>query len=171
MKTVVVRVLAGSALATLLVLVLALAFPGRRTEFFDAYELVLGALALAALVASIRTLRPERWERSAFEGKRDSPSRPEAITELERIDRLVVLGASNSFDLHYRLRPLLRDLAAERLHAGYGVELEGDRARAQALLGDELWEVVRPERELEHRSGPGLSLAGLERVVRALEAL
>jgi hypothetical protein len=171
-KTIVVRVAAGAFLATGILLALMLAFPGRRGSFVGVYELVLGAMAVAAIVASLRALEPKGWDaRSPFDHRGRKPTPPEPIAELERIDRLLVLGSSNSFDVHYRLRPLLRGLASERLHARHGVELDRDPEQARSLLGDELWDVVRPDRELDQRSGPGLPLPDVERLVTTLEEL
>jgi hypothetical protein len=167
----VTRVGGAFLLTTALLLVLVLAFPAQRRTFIAVYELVLGAIALAALVTSFRTLWPESWTKSPFDRVREAPTRAERIDELDRIDRLVVLGCANAFDLHYRLRPLLRQLAAERLAARHGVDLEGDPERARPLLSDELWEVVRPGRELGRRSGPGLQIDSLARLVQALEAV
>ena len=172
MKTLARRLVAGASLATLLLLALLLAFPGRREIFVSVYELVLGTIGMIAIIAALRAAEPRGWEaRSPFDGRGRKDSTPEPPAELERIDRLLVLGSSNSFDLHYRLRPLLRELAAERLHAHHGAELDGDPERACTLLGDELWELVRPDRELEHRFGRGLSLADAGRIVGTLERL
>jgi hypothetical protein len=109
--------------------------------------------------------------RSPFERDPEKPEEPRPIAELDRIDRLVVLGAANEFDLHYRLRPLLRQIAAERLYGLRGVDLDGDPERAKALLGDELWEVVRPDRKVGRRAGPGLPAAELAGHVARLEQL
>jgi hypothetical protein len=170
-RRVAVRVAGTLFFATALLLVLVLAFPGNRGGFVSAYELALGAIAVGVLVASFRTLQPEPWQRSPFERRSEKRESPPAAGELERIDRLVVLGCGNAFDLHYRLRPLLRDLARERLHAGHGVELDREPERARPLLGDELWELVRADRELGRRSGPGVPQPALEGFVDTLEAL
>jgi hypothetical protein len=168
---IVLRVGAGALLATTLLVAVVLAFPARRHTLFGVYELVLGAIALVALVGSLRALRPRGWEaRSPFDPRQDPPVPTVPIAELERIDRLVVLGSSNSFDLHFRLRPLLREVAAERLHSR-GVPLDREPERARELLGDEVWELVRADRELSQRSGPGIGLTDLDRVVSALERL
>jgi hypothetical protein len=167
----VIRIGVAFFLVSALLLVLVLAFPGQRRTFIGVYELALGAMAVGALVSSFRTLHPENWTRSPFDRVHEPPARSERIDELDRIDRLVVLGGANAFDLHYRLRPLLRQLAAERLAARYGIDLEGDPDRARPLLGEELWELVRPGREVGRRSGPGLPPDSLARVVDALEAV
>jgi hypothetical protein len=172
MRSIVVRVGSGAFFASLLLLALLLAFPDRREPLVAAYELVLGALAIGAILGALRALEPGKWEaRSVFERSAEKPPRPEPIAELERMDRVLVLAASSAFDVHHRLRPLLRDLTSERLYAHHGVELDREPERARALVGDELWEVVRPGRELELRSGPGLPLADTARLVLALERL
>jgi hypothetical protein len=171
MRHVAIRIAAAIFFVTLLLLGLVLAFPGKRSVFVGIYELVLGGLAVAVLVGSFRALRAQRWERSPFERRPEKPERAPAIGELERFDRLVVLGCGNAFDFHFRLRPLLRDLARERLHTAHGIELDREPERAEPLLGDELWELVRPDRELGRRSGPGVPPVVLGRVVERLEAL
>ena len=154
-----VRIGAAVFVASAILLVLVILVPSRRSLFVGIYELVLAAIAVGSLVGSFRTFEPEAWMRSPFERDPEKPEEPQPIAELDRIDRLVVLGAANEFDLHYRLRPLLRQIAAERLYGLRGVDLDGDPERAKALLGDELWEVVRPDRKVGRRAGPGLPAA------------
>ena len=171
MRRAAIRLAAVASVATALLVGLVLVLPGKRELFIGIYELVVGGLAVVAVVASLRTLRPEPWQRSPFERESEKPERPEPVRELQRIDRLVGLGCATEFDLHYRLRPLLRELASERLHGGHGVELDRDPERASALLDDDLWELVRPDRRLGRRSDPGLSPEALAGLVRELEAL
>ena len=156
---------------TLLLVVLVLTVPGRRGLFLGLYELAAGGVAILALIRQFRLLEPYRSRRSPFERASEEPEPSGAIPDLDRIDRLVVLGSANSFDLHYRLRPLLRELASARLHAQHGVDLDRDPRRARRLLGDELWEVVRADLELTNRFGPGVPPATLERLVARLETL
>ena len=165
------RVATAISFATAILLPLVVLVPSRRTLFVGIYELVLAGIAIGTLVGSFRAFQPEAWMRSPFERAREKPGRPQAIAELNRIDRLVVLGAANEFDLHYRLRPLLRQIAGERLYGRYGLELDRDPDRARALLGEGLWELVRPEREVGRRSGPGLPAADLAEHVALLEQL
>jgi hypothetical protein len=166
-----VRIGAAVFVASAILLVLVILVPSRRSLFVGIYELVLAAIAVATLVGSFRTFEPEAWMRSPFERDPEKPEEPQPIAELDRIDRLVVLGAANEFDLHYRLRPLLRQIAAERLYGLRGVDLDRDPERAKALLGDELWEVVRPDRKVGRRAGPGLPAAELAGHVAHLEQL
>jgi hypothetical protein len=171
MRGVALRVGTTVASVTLILVVLVVAIPSRRGLFAGIYLLFLGAIAVGALVGSFRTLEPAPWARSPFERDPEKPEQPPPIAELDRIDRLVVLGAANEFDLHYRLRPLLRQLAGDRLYGHYGVELDRDPERARQLLGGELWQLVSEERQLGRRTGPGLPPAELAAHVERLEAL
>ena len=91
------------------------------------------------------------------------------VAERHKLAREVQLGMQTAFDLHYRLRPTLVEIAENRL-AGRGVHLESDRA--QRLLGDETWELLRPDRQPPHdRNAPGIGHDELERLVGALERI
>jgi hypothetical protein len=166
-----VRIGAGVLFVTAILLILVVLVPSRRSLFVGIYELVLAAIAIGTLVGSFRGFQPETWMRSPFERESEKPEQPQPIAELDRIDRLVVLGAANEFDFHYRLRPLLRQIATERLYGRHGVDLDRDPERARALLGDGLWEAVRPDREVGRRAAPGLPPTELVHHVARLEQL
>ena len=117
MRGTAIRIVIGASLVTALLLVLAVAVPGKRTVFIGVYLLVLGAFVLAALVRSFRPLRRGAWERSVLDRRAEEPEQALPIDELARIDRLVVLGGANAFDLHYRLRPL--DRKSTRLNSSH----------------------------------------------------
>jgi hypothetical protein len=170
-KGTLLRISVGVALLTAVLLALVVAVPSRRTLFVGIYELVLAAIAVSALVSSFRTLEPKAWLRSPFERDPAKPEEPPPIAELDRFDRLVVLGTGNEFDLHYRLRPLLRQLAADRLYARHGIDLDRDPERARPLLGDELAALVSSDRKLGRRSAAGIDPAELARDVDRLEEL
>jgi hypothetical protein len=169
MRGTLIRVGAMVMLATVVLLALVVAIPSRRTLFGAVYVLLLGVIAVGKLVGSFRTLEP--WGRSPFGREQEKPEQPSPIAELERIDRLVVLGAANEFDLHYRLRPLLRQLAGDRLYGRHGVELDEDPQRSRQLLGDQLWELVSADRQVGRRTGPGLASQDLAAHVDRLERL
>jgi hypothetical protein len=169
MRRVGAAALAGGLATVGLVVALAL-LPGHREQALDAYLLALGAVTLTALVASTRrleeALEPLVPRRSV---EREAPV---GIPDLERIDRVLVLAAASGFDVHYRVRPLLRQLAVDRL-ARRGVDLDRQPDTARALLGDELWGLVRPDRRIsdEERIGRGLSTAEVGQLVDAVEAV
>ena len=95
-----------------------------------------------------------------------------ALPELARLEREVTLSTTTAFDLHFRLRPVLRRISARMLLSRRGIELERQPDAARTLLGEELWELVRPDREPPRdRAAPGLELSSLRTMVDALEAL
>jgi hypothetical protein len=71
---------------------------------------------------------------------------------------------------HYRLRPEVRTVAAERL-TRLGIDLRTD-PRAEAALGRTVWDLVRlgvPPPTDEH--GPGMTPSQVEELIAKLEAL
>jgi hypothetical protein len=97
------------------------------------------------------------------------PRRDGAPEQLARLRRAVDGAASHAGDAHLLLRPVLRVIAAERL-LDRGLSLE--HHDAEALLGSELWQLVRPDRPPPRDMfAPGLGPRGVERVIEGLERL
>jgi hypothetical protein len=149
--------------------VLALIFlPGRRDLALDLYLLLIASGAVFALVRALAQATPR--------AEPEPPLRPrrslQRLPELERTERAVLLSASNAFDVHYRLRPILREIAAQRLATRRGLSLDGDTAASRAIVGEETWELVRPDRDPpELRFGPGIAAREFREVVGALERI
>jgi hypothetical protein len=105
---------------------------------------------------------------AAFAPTRPARARP---ASLARVEREVALATGTAFDVHFRLRPLLRTIAAGIL-LRRGVDLERRPHRAAALLGPTVWELVRPDRAApEDRTAPGIPIASVEEAVDDLERL
>lgn len=166
------RLLRFPALLTLAFLVALALLPGRTGVAVRIFVLLLAAYALAQLLALLRASLPERAA-SPLEEALTPRGRPrDRVPELERIEREVALGLATAFDLHFRLRPTLRRIAAELLWARRGVDLDQNPDTARRALGEETWELVREDREPPpERFAPGIELAVLRRVVTSLEAL
>jgi hypothetical protein len=83
----------------------------------------------------------------------------------------VTLATGTAFDVHFRLRPLLAPLAAGIL-LRRGVDPARRPDEARALLGPDLWELLRPDRPApDDRTAAGISLVAVERMVDDLERL
>ncbi len=144
--------------------------PGRTEIAIRVFALILSAAVLLLAVASLRRafppaapLRPKR--------RRERPSR-DTPESLARLEARTTLGAAGAFDLHYRLRPRLRELASELLAARRGVALDAEPGRARAVLGEEAWELVREDRPPpEDRLARGVPIRDLDRVVESLERI
>jgi len=128
--------------------------------------LVLGALGLATGAFALRAPRlPSQLERALRVG----PHPVERPLQLERLEREVVLGCSSAFDLHYRLRQTLREVAAQRLADRRGHDL--DAAGPDVLTAD-TWALLRPDRQPPRdRHAAGIPLDRLTRLLDELETL
>lgn len=143
-----------------------------RARVLDGYVLFVGGLLLLGLVRATREAGAGEgsslYER-ALRRRELPPARP---PELAKLERAVTLGASSSFDLHVRVRPVLRQIAAHRLAARRGAELDSGAPEVRAALGEELWELLRPGREPpDDRFAPGLSVRRLRDAVERLEGI
>ena len=144
--------------------------PGRTGLAVRVFALIACGAALLVVLAALRRAYPrERPLRQR--GKREARSR--AIPGmLGRLEQETVLGVAGAFDLHYRLRPRLRGLAAHLLAGRRGVSLDAAPERARELLGETTWELVRRDRPPpEDRLAAGLPGNDLRRVVESLERL
>jgi hypothetical protein len=159
------------ALATAAVAGVALASPEHRARVVAAW--LVGAGVLAVALALRRLLRAHPLRRSPFEAALAAPEVvPQRLRSLEQAEHDCIQGIANPVDLHRRLRPRLREVAAHRLSSRHGIDLDRRPDAARELLGDEAWEVVRPDRPLpDELTGPRLSAAGLRRVLDRLEAV
>ena len=153
--------MAGIAVGVVVALV-----QGTRNAPIDAALLSVGALAIAfgwQALANAAPMAPPLVPPAAATPVERPPS-------LQRVENAVAFGCGRAVDAHALLRPILRDIAVQRLSA-YGVDLDTD-ARAPVMLGPWAWALLRPDlAEPSDRQGPGLDPAALERIVEALERL
>ncbi|HEX3225818.1 MAG TPA: hypothetical protein VHQ89_06950 [Gaiellaceae bacterium] len=142
--------------------------PVSTNRILAAYVLALAALGLE-LMTRVLSSRSASGQPSEFEQalarKRHRPTRP---TDLLRIERELSLGAASAGHLHTRLLPMLREAASARL----GFDLHRSPERAHTALGDEAWELLRPDRPApEDRHGTGAPLPKVEHCIETLERL
>jgi hypothetical protein len=137
----------------------------------QALAAAVGAVVLAFLlpraVRRPEVLRPHR-RRTRIRPVRRRGTSP----GLASLDRLLSLSLANAEDVHLRLRPLVTDIARQRLADHTGVRLDTDAEAASALLGDATWELVRPDRPPPaDRRGRGLAPEQLRAIVESLEGI
>jgi hypothetical protein len=145
--------------------------PVDRRLVADVYFLLLGALLLLAGLRLAGLGR--RRQPSAFDRALASPARrPLRPSDLVRLEDQVTVAVAAAGDLHFRLRPLLREIAEQRLETGHGVDPVRQPQRARALVGEDAWDVVRPDAvPPPDRFERGIAPERLDRVVSALEQL
>jgi hypothetical protein len=172
MRRAAVRSAALAAVAAIIVVVALRTLPFRHGVIVQVWLLACGGLMLLQLVSATRAPALDN-EPSSFErALRSAPSPPERPPELARLEREIYLGMTGQFYLHRRLRPTLREIAEQRLRDRRGVALDSGDADVLAALGEDGWELLRPDRtEHWNPDAAGIRLAELERVVAALERI
>jgi len=172
MRRAAVKSTALAVVAAIILVVALQTLPFRHGVIIQAWLLACGGLILLQLVAATRAPVLDN-EPSSFErALRSAPSPPERPAELARLEREVYLGVTGQFFLHRRLRPTLREIAGQRLRDRRGVELDSGNADVLAALGEDGWELLRPDRtEHWNPDAAGIRLAELEQVVAALERI
>jgi hypothetical protein len=126
-----------------------------------------------ALVLVIRHSPSGGQRRSRFEAAvRGRPAETLVPVELLRMERELELGIAGAGNAHHRLLPLLRSAATARLATRHGVELERRPEAAQALLGEDAWELLRPDRpEPADRFDPGVPRGPVTALIERVESL
>jgi hypothetical protein len=146
--------------------------PGAWQIALDAWLLALGAVALSVAVAATRTALPGPGQSPFDRRRRKRLERPARLPELARVEREVALGTGTAFDAYYRLRPVLRDVAEHRLATRRGLVLDSGSDAVREALGEEAWELVRPDRgRPSHQLGPGATLRDVRAAIEALERI
>jgi hypothetical protein len=141
-----------------------LAVPADRTVAVRIYLLVVGALAMVAVLAALGAAVPGRRRSQLAQALSERATPPQRLSELARMEREVMLAVGSAYDLHRRLLPQLREIAQARL------ERTGKRPGPDTL--GRWWELLRPDRpEPEDRFAPGIPEADLRALVADLERM
>jgi hypothetical protein len=144
--------------------------PGRTGLAIRVFALFLCGVGVVLTVATLRRAFPAAERLRPPERRKGEPrSVPETLV---RMESRTALGVAGAWDLHYRLRPRLRGLAAELLGSRRGIALDAEPNRAREALGEETWEIVRADRPAPtDRIARGIPIPELQRVVQSLEKL
>jgi hypothetical protein len=167
----------GSALvltvASVILLTTAMAIPRYAQASAQVFVIVLGALVIRLLVRAVRVATSAPGPFPFDEALLQPPEReiPRA-REPDRIAFEVGAATHRALELHHSFRRRLRRLAADRLAAEHGVDLDADRDAARSLLGAEAWDLLRPDHVApEDRFGPGMPVEDVTTIVTAVEDL
>ncbi len=170
MRTALTRTARVALLPTAALALALLVLPSRAALAVHVWLLVMLALVALAGLGALRRAYPPHP--ALFARSAPARSTPTRFPSLERVEREVTLAATSAYDVHFRLRPTLREVATELLGARRGIALDRAPGRARELLGDETWELVRADRRPPaDPRGPGLDRDALERVLSSLESL
>ena len=131
--------------------------------------LVLGVVAAWKVLgrsAAVTASTPER-----FELELRQPLVPATeITGLRTVETDLRMSTASAFGLEFRLKPMLRDLASWRLSRNHGIDLAAAPDAARQVLGEPLWDLIRPAEAFPEFREAGAPLedvqAGLDRLER-----
>jgi hypothetical protein len=163
--------LTGLVLAAAVALAVLLALRPVSTSRALAIWIVL--VTAMALLLLVRHSRGGVARRSRFEAAlRARPAKAPEPVELLRMERELELGIAGAGNAHYRLLPLLRSAATARLATRHGIEVERRPDAAQAVLGDDVWDLLRPDRpEPADRFDAGVPRDRIIAVIERVESL
>ncbi len=127
-------------------------------------------IAFAAVVSVISTrdlaARAE-LRRRPVRRVADSP----LLEQLRQVDRALTAAQASEVGVDRDLRPLFRPIAAMRL-ARRGVDLDRHPDEARAILGEQLWELVRADRVRgSNLVAGGISSVALQSLIERLEGV
>jgi hypothetical protein len=160
------------ALAAVALVLLLSVRPLSTSRALSIWILLLAAMALVALSRGMREGDGAPGARRFEAALRRRPRPAQEPVELVRMDRELSLGNGSALHARRHLLPLLRACASARLSSRYGVELERQPEAARTLLGDEVWELIRPDwPELVDQREPGVPRPRLEAAITRLESL
>jgi hypothetical protein len=134
---------------------------------------LLGEIALVA-AAAIGVVVFSRFipASTTTRGRRTPAQEPARPDQLLASERVVNSARAMAIHVHASLRPALVEIASRRLAAqGQALERMSDPL-GEELLGDQLWEIVRPNRPFpEDRHTSGVTLQDLNAMLDVLERL
>jgi hypothetical protein len=142
-----------------------------QARIVDVYVVVLAAVVMLALFRAVRLTAPPHPSAFAYALVRLRAPRDARSAEVPE-ERDVVLSRLSAFHYYIRVRPVLQEIATQRLRSRFGVELEREPERARELVPSRAWEVVRPDAAPPaDRLARGPSVDAQREVVEALEGL
>lgn len=171
MRQVVVSTIGYAVTGGLIALAAVLIGVDRTDHVLDAYLVFAGALV--ALTAARISRRAFPSPRGTVPAVLSRPPRryvhPESLSVTEDD---VALAQVDEFDVHFRLRPMLREIAAAGLATRAGIDLDRQPEQAEARLSPATWELVRPDRPRPEGAGAsGIATSSLAPVVEELERI
>jgi hypothetical protein len=142
--------------------------PQHRAFATRAYLLVVAGLATRALALEILRANP-LGSRSRAIARSGRPAVPD---DLIQIERAIASAPVSARETYHRLRPILRQIAADRLEIRRGISLDAEPTKARVVLGEEAWALLRGD--LPRPTDPytaGAEPAMIGEIVARLEAI
>lgn len=157
-----------AGLAGIALFVVAVAPPDMQGFAARVSIVVVGVVAASIAIARSTpalAASPERFEAEL----RQAPPDPPEIAGLRAVENDLRMSAASAFGVEFRLKPVLRDLARWRLARDHATDMDADPEAARRILGEHLWQLVRPTEAFPEMRAPGVPLADLQAPITWLE--
>ena len=134
-----------AVLATIALAVALVVLEGSRSLAINAWLLAIGGILIWTCWRALAGALPPAAA-SAFDSVRARPVEPPSrLPGVIAIEGAILDAEWSRSGAEFRLRPILRRIAAARLIEHHQVDLETEPAAARRILGDELWALVGPD--------------------------
>lgn len=157
-------------LATIALFGVAVWAPNNLNAATLVYLLLVAVIAIWFPIRLLILVHPAASDRAFVQELRRQERRAVRPEAVQALVRQLTFAGSSADDLHYRLRPMLREIAARRLATHRNIALDGQPDRAAAILGPLAWSLLRADRPPPvDRHTRGADAQTLAAVLTALE--
>jgi hypothetical protein len=105
--------------------------------------LVLGVpIAVLALLQLVRASITETPPPDPVTEPRPTVVRTEYFARLRQLERRLDSASTDPYKFEWSIRPMLAQLAAERLDHKHGISFHRESARAREVVGEQLWQIM-----------------------------
>ncbi len=170
-RRIVLAAVVGATFATTALILIVLTLPARAALALRVYLVVVGALIVIAAIRALVVRYPVLWRESFDPARSAPPPPPEAPARLRAIYRLISRAQWDPAGFDLELRPILRDIAAQRLATYRTIDMNAEPRAARAVLGERAWEFLMPPAREAGRDERTVALADLRATVELLEKL
>jgi len=162
-----------AALTTTAMVVVLLTVPQHGDVILKGYLAAIGLLLGLKLISSIAAfVYSDSSPKAGGTGRRSRNAAPNRPTDLVDIEHRVSWAKVSRFDYQSRLRPVVRDIAAQRLAANWHIDLAREPEVAKARLGSALWDQIEDIPSLDDpREQRGTTITQLRAIVESLESI
>ncbi len=134
------------------------------------------AILAVGIVAAWRFLRTSsavtRSTPERFESELPAPVAPPSdVRSLRTIDQNLRMSTGTAFGLEFMLKPLIRELARDRLMRNRRIDMDATPELARRTAGEPLWRLIRVADAPPKYGSPGVPLVELEAAIDHLERI
>jgi hypothetical protein len=157
--------------ASLALLVLSLVRPDDSDRFIRWWLLAIGAAVLATAASIVIRTLPRHAGVGQGNRKRSAVSETAVPDRLAQIERMITSATWSTLEYRARLRPVLLEIAEQRLLLYHAIDAQKQPERARAVIGSDIWELLTRSVVEPGAEGKGLTANEITRIVATLEGI